>query len=137
MSSLDAFLAIRRAVSLWETKVGAELGGVHGLGVSDFAVLQCLSEAPGYRLRRIDLAQRLALTPSGITRLLNPLERRGIVTREESGHDARATYAVLTPSGRALVKNARTTMDAFAESMLQSLTERDRASLAKLADWVA
>jgi DNA-binding MarR family transcriptional regulator len=134
MSALDEFLAIRRTVSLWEARVSAELGGIHGLSVSDYAVLHALLEAPGYRLRRVDLAQRLALTPSGITRLLNPLERRGIVSREDSGHDARATYAVLTASGRALVKSARTTMGAFAETMLRSLSDRDRASLAKLAD---
>jgi DNA-binding MarR family transcriptional regulator len=134
MSALEEFLAIRRAVSLWEARVSAELGGIHGLGVSDFAVLHYLSEAPSHRLRRVDLAQRLALTPSGITRLLNPLERRGIVAREESGHDARATYAVLTPAGRTLVKNARATMAAFAELMLRPLTERDRASFAKLTE---
>ena len=93
MTALDQFLAIRRAVALWEAKAAADLGGIDGLGVSDFAVLHHLWTAHDYRLRRVDLAQRLALTPSGITRLLNPLERRGIVAREESGHDARATYA--------------------------------------------
>jgi DNA-binding MarR family transcriptional regulator len=132
MSALEEFLAIRRAVSLWETRAAAALGGLHGLSLSDFAALHHLSEAPGYRLRRIDLAQRLALTPSGITRLLNPLERRRIVSREEDGHDARATYAVLTNSGRALIKDAQTTMSAFAEGLLRSLSERDRTALARL-----
>ena len=78
MVAIDQFLAIRRAVSRWENKATAALSGHHGLSVSDFAVLHHLAEAPGYRLRRVDLAQHLALTPSGITRLLNPLERRGI-----------------------------------------------------------
>src|ERR1700740_3224610 len=129
MSALDHFLAIRRAVFLWDTRASGELGGIHGLGLSDYAALHYLSEAPGGKLRRVDLADRLALTPSGVTRLLNPLERRGIITREESGHDARATYAVLTASGRKLVKDAKATMEAYAESVLQSLGERDRASL--------
>jgi len=133
MVAIDQFLAIRRAVSRWENKATAALSGHHGLSVSDFAVLHHLAEAPGYRLRRVDLAQHLALTPSGITRLLNPLERRGIVSREESGHDARATYAVLTPAGRTLFKNARVTMGEFAEASLRTLTERDRGALAKLA----
>jgi len=133
MSALDQFLAIRRAVSLWESRAAAALGGFHGLGVSDFAVLHHLSEAPGYRLRRVDLAQHLALTPSGITRLLNPLERRGIVSREEAGHDARATYAVLTAAGRTLFKNAKVTMGEFAEASLRTLSDRDRSALAKLA----
>lgn len=134
MSALEEFLAIRRAISVWETRASAELGGIHGLGLSDFAALHHLSEAPGYRLRRVDLAHRLALTPSGVTRLLDPLERRRIVTREEGGHDARATYAVLTKSGRTLFSDAKATMDAFAESLLRPLSERDRAALARLAN---
>ena len=134
MSALDHFLAIRRAVFLWDTRATAELGGIHGLSLSDYAALHHLSEAPGGKLRRVSLAGRLALTPSGVTRLLNPLERRGIVTREESGHDARAAYAALTTGGRKLVKEAKATMEAHAESVLESLGERDRASLARLVN---
>ena len=132
MSALREFLEIRRAVALWEARADAELGGVHGLGLSDFAALHHIAEAPGGRLRRVDLAQRLALSPSGVTRLLAPLERRGIVTREEGGHDARATFAALTRSGRALVKDATAPMNAVAEGILGSLGERDRAVFAKL-----
>ncbi len=133
MAALEEFLAIRRAVGLWESRADAELGGVHGLGLSDFAALHALAQAPNQKLRRVDLAQRLALTPSGVTRLLGPLERRGIVTREEDGHDARATYAVLTRSGRTLVKDATATMTAVAQSIMSALGERDRAAFAKLA----
>jgi len=132
MSALQDLLAIRRAVALWETRVDAELGGAHGLGLSDFAVLHHLAEAPGGRLRRIDLARQVALTPSGVTRLLGPLERRGILTRESDGSDARATYAVLTRSGKALVKDATATVDAIAERLLGSLPKADRAAFAKL-----
>lgn len=133
MAALEEFLAIRRAVGLWESRADSELGGVHGLGLSDFAALHAIAQAPSQKLRRVDLAQRLALTPSGVTRLLGPLERRGIVTREEDGHDARATYAVLTRSGRTLVKDATATMSAVAQSIMSSLGERDRAAFAKLA----
>src|SRR6266487_3457144 len=98
MSILEEFLGIRRAVALWDARADAELGAIHGLGISDFAALHHLAQAQGGRLRRVDLARRLALTPSGVTRLLAPLERRGLVTREASGDDARATYAVLTRS---------------------------------------
>jgi DNA-binding MarR family transcriptional regulator len=127
------FLGICRTVALWQNRADAELGAVHGIGLSDFAAMHHLAEAPGGRLRRVDLAQRLALTPSGVTRLLAPLERRGIVTRDEGGHDARATYAVLTRSGKALVRDATATVSAIAESILGSLGDRDRAAFAKLA----
>jgi DNA-binding MarR family transcriptional regulator len=133
MNALEEFLGIRRAVALWEARADGELGGVHGLGLSDFAALHHLSEAPGARLRRVDLARRLALTPSGVTRLLGPLERRGIVTREQDGNDARATYAVLTRSGKALVKDAAATVTSIAQSVLGSLPEKDREAFAKLA----
>jgi DNA-binding MarR family transcriptional regulator len=133
MNSLEQLLGIRRTVALWDARVESELGGVHGIGSSDFAALYHLAEAPGMRLRRVDLARRLALTPSGVTRLLAPLERRGIVAREADGNDARATYAVLTRAGKSLVKDATATVSAIAESILGSLNERDRAAFAKLA----
>jgi len=133
MSVLQEFLGIRRAVALWENRVDAQLGALHGLGLSDFAAIHHLAEAPGGRLRRVDLAQRLAVTPSGVTRLLGPLERRGIVARESDGHDARATYAVLTRSGKTLAKDATATVTSIAESILGSLGDRDRAAFAKLA----
>jgi DNA-binding MarR family transcriptional regulator len=132
MAALEEFLAIRRAVALWESRADAELGAVHGVGLSDFAALHALAQAPGQKLRRVDLAQRLALTPSGVTRLLGPLERRGIVTREAAGHDARATFAVLTKSGRALAKDAAASMTSVAQGILGSLGERDRAAFARL-----
>src|SRR5215472_2255495 len=133
MNALNEFLGIRRAVALWETRVDADLGAAHGLGLSDFAALYHLAEAPGARLRRVDLARRLALTPSGVTRLLAPLERRGIVAREVDGHDARATYAILTRAGKTLVKDATASVTAIAEGILASLGERDRAAFARLA----
>jgi DNA-binding MarR family transcriptional regulator len=133
MAVLEEFLGIRRAVALWESRADAELGATHGLGLSDFAALHHLADAPGGRLRRVDLARRLALTPSGVTRLLGPLERRGIVAREQDGHDARATYALLTRSGKALMRDATATVTAIAEGILGSLPERDRAVFAKLA----
>jgi DNA-binding MarR family transcriptional regulator len=134
MSTLQEFLGIRRTVALWETRADAELGAAHGLGMSDFAALHHIAESPGGRLRRIDLAQRLALTPSGVTRLLAPLERRGIVTRLVDEHDARATYAVLTPAGKALAKDAKASVERIAEAILGALGARDRAAFAKLAE---
>jgi DNA-binding MarR family transcriptional regulator len=133
MSALEELLGIRRAVAVWESRADAELGASHGLGLSDFAALHHLAEAKEGRLRRVDLARRLALTPSGVTRLLGPLERRGIVARQEDGNDARATYAVLTRSGKTLMKDAAVTLGALAESILGSLDARDRAAFAKLA----
>jgi DNA-binding MarR family transcriptional regulator len=133
MNSLSTLLGIRRTVNIWDARVDAELGAAHGIGPSDFSALYHLAQAPGGRLRRVDLAHRLALTPSGVTRLLAPLERRGLVSREADGNDARATYSLLTRSGKTLVNDATVTMTALADSVFRSLNERDRTAFEKLA----
>jgi DNA-binding MarR family transcriptional regulator len=133
MSSMNKFLGIRRVVALWENRVDVELGAVHGIGLSDFVAIHHLMEAPGSRLRRVDLARLIALTPSGVTRLLGPLERRGVVTREADGQDARATYAVLTPGGKSLAKDSAKTVAAIAHRILGSMDAPSLAAFAKLA----
>jgi DNA-binding MarR family transcriptional regulator len=74
---------------------------VEGFDISegDYGVLVNLSEAPDRRLRMCDLAVRLHLSPSGLTRRLDGLVRQGFVTREPSAHDRRVTLAVLTDAG--------------------------------------
>ena len=133
MSALTELLAIRWALTLWESRLDAELGGVHGLGLSELAALYHLAEAPGGKLRRVDLARRLAITSSGVTRLLGPLEKRGIVTRAVDGNDARATHAVLTRAGKSLVADASATAADLAETLLGSLPKSDRAAFTRLA----
>ena len=65
-----------------------------------------LSTAPDQRLKRVDLARRLLLTPSGITRLLEGLERAGLVERATCPTDLRVTYAQLTDAGRSTLEAA-------------------------------
>src|SRR5713101_3924185 len=81
---------------------------VEGFGVTegDYAVLVNLSEAPDCRLRMCDLAARLHLSPSGLTRRLDGLVRQGLVGREPSVDDRRVTLAVLDDAGRAVLEAA-------------------------------
>jgi DNA-binding MarR family transcriptional regulator len=72
----------------------------HGLTINDYEALLHLSHAEHGALRRVDLAERLMLTPSGVTRLLDGLERDGWVKKGSCDTDARVTYAVLTDEGR-------------------------------------
>ncbi len=84
----------------------SELVRAHGLTLGDYTVLVNLSEAPGERLRMCDLANRLHLSPSGITRRLDGMVKHGLVAREPSTDDRRVMLAVLTPSGRAALEAA-------------------------------
>jgi DNA-binding MarR family transcriptional regulator len=79
----------------------AELLEGFGFSEGDYAVLVNLSETPEGRLRMCDLATRLHLSPSGLTRRLDGLVREGLVAREASASDRRVTLAVLTDAGQA------------------------------------
>jgi DNA-binding MarR family transcriptional regulator len=76
----------------------------HGLTQGDYQVLVYLSESDGDRLRMTDLACRLQLTPSGLTRRLDRLIASGLVERMRSEDDGRVMLAVMTPSGRRLLE---------------------------------
>ncbi|HEY6030338.1 MAG TPA: MarR family transcriptional regulator [Gaiellaceae bacterium] len=86
--------------------LSAGLDHEHGLAISDFEALLQLSQAEEGALRRIDLAEGLGLTASGVTRLLDGLERAGLVGKRTCERDARVTYAVLTEAGRAKLAEA-------------------------------
>ncbi|MFI8931576.1 MarR family winged helix-turn-helix transcriptional regulator [Streptomyces sp. NPDC053474] len=70
-----------------------------GLSSLDFDALTRLSRSPGRQLRMTDLAAQLSLSTSGVTRVVDRLQRGGLVRRESSPHDRRSTYAVLTSEG--------------------------------------
>lgn len=71
----------------------------NGLSLLDFTVLMRLSRSPGRRLRLTDLADRAQLSTSGVTRLVDRLERNGFARRQPDPHDRRSSYAVLTAAG--------------------------------------
>jgi DNA-binding MarR family transcriptional regulator len=77
----------------------AELGQAGQIPVASYDVLVQLTEAPGLRLRMTELAERVLLSRSGLTRLIDRLERDGLVRREPVVDDARGMYAVLTDAG--------------------------------------
>jgi DNA-binding MarR family transcriptional regulator len=78
----------------------------YGLTINDYEALLLLSQAEGGRLRRVDLARRLVLTPSGVTRLLEGLEAAGLVERADCPADLRVVYAQLTELGRESLSRA-------------------------------
>jgi DNA-binding MarR family transcriptional regulator len=108
-SALTAFGRFVRAHAAVTRRLSADLQERHGLTLSDYEVLFQLAGAPEGRLRRVDLVERVLLTPSGITRLLDGLERAGLVARAECATDRRVVYAELTEDGRRRFEAARRT----------------------------
>jgi DNA-binding MarR family transcriptional regulator len=106
---ITAWVGLLRAHASTTRRFNAELVSEHGLTLNDYEVLLHLSREEGRRLRRVDLAERILLTPSGITRLLEGLERCGYVERASCASDARVTYAQLTDEGEAKLREAART----------------------------
>ncbi|MER7213686.1 MarR family transcriptional regulator [Streptosporangium sp. NPDC000239] len=81
----------------------------HDLALASYDVLSHLAEAPEGRLRMNDLAERVLLSRSGLTRLIDRLQRDGLVDREACPSDARGLFAVLTEAGAVRLAQARPT----------------------------
>lgn len=94
---------------------------VHGLGISDFMVLNLLNSSHNKQSRRIDLADQMGLSASGITRLLLPLEKTGLVSRQTNARDARVSFVVLTQAGERVFKEARKTADQIAREIIPNI----------------
>ncbi len=104
--AVEAFVRLLRAHAATTRLLSAELVTDHGLTINDYEALLRLSRADEQKLKRVELAESLILTASGVTRLLDGLERSGYVEKGSCDTDARVTYAVLTDAGRAKLEEA-------------------------------
>jgi DNA-binding MarR family transcriptional regulator len=104
----------------------------HGLSFSDFMILYILSSSSDDKIRRIDLAEKIGLTASGVTRLLNPLEKIGLVSRESNERDARVSYVVITDTGQRVFEEARKTAESITKDILSSKKNKSLKNIGEL-----
>src|SRR3954466_11111843 len=103
---MAAWRGLVETVADVEADLDADLQRQHGMSAGDYGVLVHLSEEESGRLRMCDLAQRLHLSPSGLTRRIDGLVKTGMVRREPGPDDRRVVWAVLTPDGLRRIENA-------------------------------
>lgn len=130
--AVRSFVNLLRGHTALTRGLSARLLADHGLTLNDYEVLLQLSRAPDHRLRRVDLSERLLLTPSGITRLLDGLEHAGLVAKATCDSDARVTYAVLTDSGYEKLREASRTHIADIDAAFSRFGEDELETLAGL-----
>ena len=106
---LAAWRGFLRVHAALVKQLDAELEAAHGLPLSSYEVLITLRAAEGHRLRMAELADRALLSRSGMTRLVDRLERAGLLVRDRCSSDARGCYAKLTPEGERFLQAARPT----------------------------
>ena len=97
---LDAWARLLHAYASTTRALSGSLLAEHGLTLNDYEALLRLSRAEDGRMRRVDLAEEVLLTASGVTRLLDGLEEAGYVERAACSTDRRVVYAVITDAGR-------------------------------------
>ena len=128
---LGAWAGLLRAHAALTRALDADLETAHGLPLTSFEVLMYLADAAGERMRMSDLADRVLLSRSGLTRLVDRLESQGLLERATCKSDARGSFAVLTPAGAERLRAARATHRAgVRERFLTRLTEDEQNLLA-------
>jgi DNA-binding MarR family transcriptional regulator len=125
-------------------RLDAELISEHGLPLTSYEVLLFLADSPDGRMRMSELADSVLLSRSGLTRLVDRLERAGLLERVPCDEDARGWFATITDSGRELFDRARVThLNGVRRLFLERLTDGEREVLGAVfaridqAEWTA
>ncbi|MCW3009796.1 MAG: MarR family transcriptional regulator [Solirubrobacterales bacterium] len=104
---LRAWRGLLRTYARLTKALDAELEAAHGLPLSSYEVLMLIADAEGGQMRMHDIASSILLSRSGLTRLVDRLERDGLLCRKSCSSDARGAFACLTPKGRDVLDAAR------------------------------
>lgn len=127
-----SLLRLLQASDAVEAKASGAISSVHGLALKEVFLLMHLENAPLHQLPRVELARRLHVSASTVTRMTAPLEKIGLVDRKSDARDARLAFVVLTEAGKTRISEARTTLshqaarifqDRWSKSELKQLSE--------------
>ncbi len=127
-------LSIAAAWNRIERRLDGALGNIKGITFAEYRLLRSLAVAIGGRASRVELADAVGLTPSGVTRALQPLEKLGFIETTRAARDARLALAELTREGAELYRDATGVVgDVMGEVLDRSkLSPRDRATIVEL-----
>jgi DNA-binding MarR family transcriptional regulator len=132
-AELAAWRGLLRVHASLAKLLDAELARAHDLPLSSYEVLITLQASPGKRSRMAELADRVLLSRSGMTRLVDRLEREGLLERDTCTSDGRGCFAVLTQAGEDLLARARPThLEGVRERFLRHFSQDE---LSEMAAW--
>jgi len=127
---LRAWRGLLRTYARLTKALDAELEAAHHLPLTSYEVLMHIADSEGERMRMHDLASSILFSRSGLTRLVDRLERDGLLCRRSCPSDARGAFACLTTKGRTTLDAARATHLAGVRAMfLDCFTPQEQALL--------
>jgi DNA-binding MarR family transcriptional regulator len=133
-----AWRGLLRAHACLAKRLDTALEQTHGLPLSSYEVLDRLEDSSGGRMRMCDLAEQAQLSRSGLTRLVDRLERERLLERCSCEQDARGSFACLTESGRMRLAEARVThLAVVREQFFARFSEEELVLLADMCQRVA
>lgn len=94
---------------------------IHGISFTEYMVIYRLRFAPENTMRRIDLADSIGLTASGVTRLLMPMQKIGLVQKEVNPRDARVSLVKLSDTGKQIFEDASISFGEISDAIMQPL----------------
>ncbi|WP_340679253.1 MarR family transcriptional regulator [Paraglaciecola sp.] len=127
MSALTPAMQLCMAISQVQNQLINSLNSTlscHGVSFTELMVLYRLALAPNVTLRRIELANSVGLSASGVTRLLAPLEKIGLVQKEVNARDARVSLVKLTEAGQNLLNDALVSFENRASTATANMSEK-------------
>ena len=128
-NSLNFFLSLAK----FQTELTRRLdAGLNGISFNELIILYHLSQSENEKMRRIDLADKIGLTASGVTRLLLPMEKIGLIAKEANEHDARVSYVVLASGGRTKLSEGLERLEIFSEDLIPADKENKIEEMTKL-----
>lgn len=114
----ELVLAIANSWDCLLSQLESGLSHIKGITFAEYRLLRAIAESPQQRASRVDLADRVRLSPSGVTRALQPLEKLGFVETQRGERDARLALAALTDAGEELVRDASAVVDDVATAIV-------------------
>ncbi len=127
--AIKFFITIGKTQSILNNRFDRGLGG---LGFNEFLILYYLDQAEDQKLRRVDLADKVGMTPSGVTRLLLPMEKVHYVESGPAEEDARVRFVSSTAAGREKLKEALERLEVLAEDFISAKRSKELVSLTDL-----
>jgi DNA-binding MarR family transcriptional regulator len=126
--------------SLWlkstliNKQLNNSLGYIQGIGFSEYMVLNSLFDSPNKTMTRIDLAESIGRTASGVTKMLQPMEKIGLIQKEVGARDARVSLVKISKAGERLFKDATTTLNQSSKQILSKLSGKQSSEFLSCLD---
>lgn len=108
--------------------------GMHGLSFTEYMIMHHLNEAHKKTMPRVELAECVGISPSGVTRLIAPMEKNNIVEKEANPRDARMSLVKLSGVGETLYKESSVSFGHAAKRLLEKLNKAELRQLIDLSE---